>query len=131
MKRSAILLLLVCAAALPAAALAQVEAETEFEAEAEAEAEAPRERVEMLNTKWSLDKPRRKKAANPNQALRTAKWRKRPPAKVLQTASVAGPAMPAAERVKLPRQKKKRKSQQRLPNNRTNAAKMITKVIRE
>lgn len=121
MKRSAILLLLVCAAALPAAALAQVEAE----------AEAPRERVEMLNTKWSLDKPRKKKAVNMNQALRTAKWRKRPPTKVLQTASVAGPAMPAAERIKLPRQKKKRKSQQRLPNNRTNAAKMITKVIRE
>lgn len=132
MKRSAILLLLVCAAALPAAALAQAEAETEVgtEAEAEAEAEAPDESVEMITTKWSLNQPR-KKPVRVKRALLTAKWRiKQPRRKALQTASVAGPAMPAAQHIKLPRQKKKRKTQQRLPNNRTNAAKAITKVVR-
>ena len=125
MKRPAILLLLVCAAALPGAALAQ--------AETEVEAEAPGNSVEMLTTKWSLGQPR-KKPVLAKQALlaaKSAKWRKRSPTKALQTASVTGPAMPAAQHIKLPRQKKKRKSPPRLPNNRTNAAKMITKVIRE
>lgn len=122
MKRSAILLLLVCAAALPATALAQVEAE----------AEAPGESA-VLTTKWSLNQPRKKKPVTMNQALGAANWRKEQPrAKApVQTAAVAGPALPAAQRTKLPRQKKKPKSQQRLPNNRTNAAKMITKVVRD
>ncbi|WP_332811710.1 hypothetical protein [Sphingomonas sp.] len=126
MKRSAILLLLVCAAALPAAAFAQAEVGVE------ADTEASGESVEMLTTKWSLNKPRKKKAVTMNQALHTANWRiEQPRKKALQTASVAGPALPAARSVKLPRQKKKPKSQQRLPNNRTNAAKAIAKVIRE
>lgn len=106
MKRSTILLLLASAAALPAAALAQGKAA----AEAPAQAEVAGQSVDMLTTKWTLKQPRKKAAA--------------------QTASVAGPAVPAPRVVKYPKAKQ-HKSRQRLPNNRTNASKTIAAVIRK
>jgi hypothetical protein len=112
MKRSAILLLLVCAAALPAAARAQdaAEATAGYQTAAPGQADGPGQSADMLTTKWSLKQPRKKADA--------------------QTASVAGPAVPPAPVVKYPKPKQ-RTSRQRLPNNRTNAAKTITQVIRK
>lgn len=79
-------------------------------AQAEAEAVAPAQSADMLTTKWSLKQPRKKAVA--------------------QTASVTGPAVPAPRAVKYPKPKQ-HKSRQRLPNNRTNAARAITQVIRK
>jgi hypothetical protein len=91
MKRSAILLLLICAA-VPAAALAQVEADAQAQS------------GEMLTTNWSLKQPRKK-------------------------AAIAGPALPAPRRIKLPKPRKHQR-QQRLPDNRTNVAPVIASMVR-
>jgi hypothetical protein len=76
---------------------------------AQGAAEAQGQSGEMLTTKWSLKQPRKKAPA--------------------QTAIVAGPALPAPQRVKLPKPRQ-HQSQQRLPNNRTNAAPAIASIIR-
>jgi hypothetical protein len=118
MKRSAILLLLVCAPALPAAAFAQgaAKAEAPYQPEVLGQAEVPGQTAgsaqseDILTTKWSLKQPRKKAVA--------------------QTAGVAGPAVPAPPVVRYPKPKQ-RTTRQRLPNNRTNVAKTITQVIRK
>jgi hypothetical protein len=74
---------------------------------AQGAAEAQGQSSEMLTTKWSLKQPRKKA-----------------PAQI-----VAGPALPAPQRVKLPKPRQ-HQSQQRLPNNRTNAAPAIASIIR-
>ncbi len=111
MKRSAILLLLVGAAALPAAAFAQGNTQAEAaQSQGPGLTEGPGQSADLLTTKWSLKQPRKKAVA--------------------QTAAVAGPAVPPAPVVKYPKPKQ-HQSRQRLPNNRTNAAKTITQVIRK
>jgi hypothetical protein len=75
---------------------------------AQGEAGAQGQSGEMLTTKWSLKQPRKKAPA--------------------QTA-VAGPALPAPQRIKLP-PPPRHHSQERLPNNRTNAAPAIASIIR-
>jgi len=77
---------------------------------AQAEAEAQGQSGEMLTTKWSLKQPRKKAPG--------------------QTVAVAGPALPAPQRIKLPKPRQHH-SQQRLPNNRTNAAPAIASIIRK
>ncbi len=76
---------------------------------AQGAAEAQGQGSEMLTTKWSLKQPRKKAPAQ---------------------AAVAGPALPAPQRIKLP-QPRQHHSQQRLPNNRTNAAPAIASMIRK
>jgi hypothetical protein len=64
---------------------------------------------EILTTKWTLKQPGKKA---PGHTV------------------AAGPALPAPQRIKLP-QPRQHRSQQRLPNNRTNAAPAIASVIRK
>jgi hypothetical protein len=77
-------------------------------AHAQAATEGQGQSGAMLTTKWSLKQPAKKAPG--------------------QTA-VAGPALPAPQRIKLP-QARQHHSQERLPNNRTNAAPVIASIIR-
>ncbi|MDB5699370.1 MAG: hypothetical protein JWN69_2174 [Alphaproteobacteria bacterium] len=66
----------------------------------------------MLTTKWSLKQPRKKA---PGQSA---------------NATVTGPAVPAPQRLKLPRVRQHH-TRERLPDNRTNAAPAIASMIRK
>jgi hypothetical protein len=75
-----------------------------------AQVEAQGQGGDMLTTKWSLKQPRKKAPAE---------------------TTAAGPALPAPQRIKLPQPREHRSQQQRLPNNRTNAAPAIASIIRK
>ena len=104
MKATAAVILLL-ASALAAPAAAQTAAEP------------------MLKTKWSLDQPRKKAPAKQPMAA--------PGQARQQQAKAQGPAVPAPQRVKVPKTRTAARAAQAARNNRVNATPLAAAVLRK